>query len=219
LRCHQLLDAPSSTSAEGQLHYPKILLSPRAPSARLRTHERVERALPAGEDFADIRNVIAEATENVTPRSAVPCAGARPQRRNRRRSGRRYRDRNRLALHEACHLLSDLDALTVLVTAIRFDYWLTAEGRGDRYSSSRPDRGHPRAKSMNFTNSSLSDRFGDGAPTSSAFRSASRVTCLLYSALTVASVYPSNSSRGNIEPSKLLNQVALCARFSPWCSS
>jgi hypothetical protein len=93
-------------------------------------HDRFERALGAGGDFADIRDVAAKAAETVARLAAnfhvlahgpggVIDAGA-------------IGDAATVIgwhLHEARRLLADLDTPTDLAAAIRLDHWLIGEAR------------------------------------------------------------------------------------------
>jgi putative DNA primase/helicase len=130
LRIRELLDTPLCTHADGGLQPPELSLSPAAHAAWVHTHDRCERALAAGGDFAGIRDVAAKAAENVARLAAlfhvlahgpggVIDAGA-------------IGDAATVIgwhLREARRLLSDLDTPTDLAAAIRLDHWLIAEAR------------------------------------------------------------------------------------------
>ena len=130
LRIRELLDTPLTTHADGGLQPIEVPLSPPAHAAWVQAHDRIERALAAGGDFADIRDVAAKAAENVARLAALFHVLAHGP------SGAIYADAVRAAdtvigwhLHEARRVLSDLDTPTDLVAAIRLDAWLIAEGR------------------------------------------------------------------------------------------
>jgi putative DNA primase/helicase len=130
LRISELLDTPLSTHADGGLQPPELTLSPAAHSAWVQAHDRFERALGVGGDFADIRDVAAKAAENIARLAAlfhvlahgpggVIDAGA-------------ISDAATVIgwhLHEARRLLTDLDTPSDLAAAIRLDHWLIAEAR------------------------------------------------------------------------------------------
>jgi putative DNA primase/helicase len=129
-RVRELLDTPLCTYADGGLQPIELALSPPAHAAWVQAHDRIERALAAGGDFADIRDVAAKAAENVArlaslfhvlthgPGGVVNADGIDAA-------------ANVIGwhLHEARRLLSDLDTPSDLVAAIRLDAWLIAEAR------------------------------------------------------------------------------------------
>jgi putative DNA primase/helicase len=130
LRIRELLDTPLSTHADGGLQPIELALSPPAHSAWVQAHDRIERALAAGGDFADIRDVAAKAAENVARLASLFHVLAHGP------SGMVDAEAVHAAatvinwhLHEARHLLSDLDSPSDLVAAIRLDAWLIAEAR------------------------------------------------------------------------------------------
>jgi putative DNA primase/helicase len=94
----------------------------------VQAHDRIERALAAGGDFADIRDVAAKAAENVARLAALFHVLAQGP------SGMIDAEAVHAAatvigwhLYEARRLLSDLDTPTDLSAAIRLDAWLMAE--------------------------------------------------------------------------------------------
>ena len=64
LRNRELLDTPLSTHADGGLQPIELALGAPAQAAGVLAHDRIERALAAGADFTDIRDVAAKAAEN-----------------------------------------------------------------------------------------------------------------------------------------------------------
>jgi putative DNA primase/helicase len=130
LRIRELLDTPLSTHADGGLQPSELTLSPAAHSAWVEAHDRFERALAAGGDFADIRDVAAKAAENVARLAAnfhVLAHGPGGV-----IDAEAIDDAATVIgwhLHEARRLLSDLDTPTDLAAAIRLDHWLIAEAR------------------------------------------------------------------------------------------
>ena len=130
LRIRELLDTPLATHADGGLQPIQLALSPPAHAAWVQAHDRFERALAAGGDFADIRDVAAKAAENVARLAAIFHVLAHGP------GGVVNAEAIHAAaivigwhLHEARRLLSDLDTPTALVAAIRLDAWLNAEAR------------------------------------------------------------------------------------------
>ena len=130
LRISELLDTPLATHSDGGLQPPELTLSPAAHAAWVQTHDRFERALAAGGDFADIRDVAAKAAENVARLAALFHVLAH--------SPGGVIDADAIGdaatvvgwhLHEARRLLSDLDTPSDLAAAIRLDHWLIAEAR------------------------------------------------------------------------------------------
>ena len=96
----------------------------------MQAHDRIERALAAGGDFADIRDGAAKAAENVARLAALfhvlahgPCGAVDAEAIHAAATVIAWH------LHEARRLLSDLDTPTDLVAAIRLDAWLIAEAR------------------------------------------------------------------------------------------
>jgi putative DNA primase/helicase len=134
LRVRELLDTPMTTHADGGLQPIELALSPPAHAAWVQEHDRIERALAAGGDFADIRDVAAKAAENVARLAALFHVLAHDP------GGVVDAEAVHTAatiigwhLHEARRLLSDFDTPRNLVAAIRLDAWLIAEvgRRGD----------------------------------------------------------------------------------------
>ena len=130
LRIRELLDTPLCTHADGALQPPELALSPPAHAAWVQAHDRIERALAVGGDFAEIRDVAAKAVENVARLAALFHVLAHGP------GGVVNAETIHAAatiigwhLHEARRLLSDLDTPTDLSAAIRFDAWLVAEAR------------------------------------------------------------------------------------------
>ncbi len=130
LRIRELLDTPLTTHADGGLQPIELALSPTAHAAWVQAHDRIERALAAGGDFADIRDVAAKAAENVARLAALfhvlahgPCGVVDADAVNAAATVISWH------LREARRLLSDLDTPTDLVAAIRLDAWLIAEAR------------------------------------------------------------------------------------------
>jgi putative DNA primase/helicase len=130
LRIRELLDTPLTTHADGGLQPIELALSPAAHAAWVQAHDHIERALAAGGDLADIRDVAAKAAENVARLAALfHVLTHRP-------GGVVNAETIHAAatiigwhLHEARRLLSDLDTPTDLSAAIRLDAWLIAEAR------------------------------------------------------------------------------------------
>jgi hypothetical protein len=130
LRIRELLDTPLCTHADGGLQPLELALSPPAHAAWVQAHDRIERALAAGGDFADIRDVAAKAAENVARLAALfHTLRYGPD-------GEVDAEAVHAAaivigwhLYEARRLLSDLDTPADLVAAIRLDTWLIAEAR------------------------------------------------------------------------------------------
>jgi putative DNA primase/helicase len=129
-RVRELLEMPLSTHADGGLQPAELALSPPAHAAWVQAHDRIERALAAGGDFAAIRDVAAKAAENVARLAALfhvlahgPCREID--------AGSVDAAANVIGwhLHEARRLLSDLDTPSDLIAAIRLDAWLIAEAR------------------------------------------------------------------------------------------
>ena len=130
LRIRELLDTPLTTHADGGLQPIELALSPPAHAAWVQAHDRIERALAAGGDFADIRDVAAKAAENVARLAALFHVLTHGP------GGVVTAETIHAAatiigwhLHEARRLLSDLDTPTDLSAAIRLDAWLIAEAR------------------------------------------------------------------------------------------
>jgi putative DNA primase/helicase len=130
LRIRELLDTPLTTHADGGLQPIELALSSMAHAAWVQAHDRIERALATGGDFADIRDVAAKAAENVARLAALFHVLAHGP------GGMVDAGAVQAAatvigwhLHEARRLLSDLDTPTDLVAAIRLDAWLIAEAR------------------------------------------------------------------------------------------
>ena len=98
LRIRDLLDTPQTTHADGGLQPIELALSPPAHAAWVQPNDRIERALAAGGDFADIRDVAAKAAENVA-RLAAPfhVLAQGPRRRGRRQRSLRPRSSDQLA--------------------------------------------------------------------------------------------------------------------------
>ncbi len=71
LRIRELLDTPLTTHADGGLQPIELATSPPAHAARVHVLARIERALAAGGDFADIRDVAAKVAENVARLAAL----------------------------------------------------------------------------------------------------------------------------------------------------
>ena len=166
LRIRELLDTPLCTHADGGLQPPELTLSPAAHSAWVEAHDRFERALAAGGDLADIRDVAAKAAENVARLAAnfqVLAHGPGE-----------VIDADAICdaatvigwhLHEARRLLSELDSSTDFAAAIRLDDWLIAEARrtGDhRIPTPRVYQRGPRcvreAKTMKAALATLTER-------------------------------------------------------------
>jgi putative DNA primase/helicase len=129
-RIRELLDTPLCTHADGGLQPIELALSPPAHSAWVQAHDRIERALASGGDFADIRDVAAKAAENVARLAALFHVLAHGP------GGVVNAETIHAAatiigwhLHEARRLLSDLDTPADLSAAIRLDAWLIAEAR------------------------------------------------------------------------------------------
>jgi putative DNA primase/helicase len=130
LRIRELLDTPLCTHADGGLQPPELSLSPAAHSAWVEAHDRFERALAAGGDLADIRDVAAKAAENVARLAALFHVLAHGP--GGMVDGEAVGDAATVIgwhLHEARRLLADLDTPTELAAAIRLDHWLIAEAR------------------------------------------------------------------------------------------
>jgi putative DNA primase/helicase len=130
LRISELLDTPLTTHADGGLQPIDLALSPTAHAAWVQAHDRIERALAAGGDFADIRDVAAKAAENVARLAALLHTLTHGP------GGVIDAEAIHAAatvigwhLREARRLLSDLDTPNDLVAAIRLDAWLIAEAR------------------------------------------------------------------------------------------
>jgi putative DNA primase/helicase len=128
LRIRDLLDTPLCTHADGGLQPIELALSPPAHAAWVQAHDRIERALAADGDFADIRDVAAKAAENVARLAALfhvlthgPGGVVNAETIHAAATIIGWH------LHEARRLLSDLDTPTDLVAAIRLDAWLTSE--------------------------------------------------------------------------------------------
>jgi putative DNA primase/helicase len=166
LRIRELLDRPLSTHADGGLQPLELALSPPAHSAWVQAHDRIERALGAGGDLADIRDVAAKAAENIARLAAlfhvlahgpggVMNEGA-------------IDDAATVIswhLHEARRLLADLDTPTDLAAAIRLDDWLIAEARRNNNHCIPTPRVYQRgpscvrdAKAMKTALATLADR-------------------------------------------------------------
>jgi putative DNA primase/helicase len=130
LRIRELLDTPLCTHADGGLQPLELALSPPAHAAWVQAHDRIERALAAGGDFAAIRDVAAKAAENVARLAALFHVLAHGP------GGVIDTEAIHAAatiigwhLHEARRLLSELDTSTELAAAIGLDNWLIAEAR------------------------------------------------------------------------------------------
>lgn len=130
LRIRELLDTPLTTHADGGLQPIELALAPPAHAAWVQSHDHIERALAAGGDFADIRDVAAKAAENVARLAALFHMLAHGP------GGEVDAEAVHAAvtiigwhLHEARRLLSELDTQTDLSAAIRLDAWLIAEAR------------------------------------------------------------------------------------------
>ncbi|MCA3101872.1 MAG: DUF3987 domain-containing protein [Rhodocyclaceae bacterium] len=127
-RVRALLDTPLAMDAQGGLAPTMLDLSHAAHASWVRAHDRIERQLGGGGDYAAIRDVAAKAAENIARLAALlhvldhGPAGAIDAGCIERAV--RIVDWH---LHEARRLLADLDAPPELATAIRFDAWLRNE--------------------------------------------------------------------------------------------
>ena len=76
LRIRELLGTPLCTYADGGLQPIELALSPPAHTAWMQAHDRIERALGAGGDLADIRDVAAWTAEKACVAKAIADARA-----------------------------------------------------------------------------------------------------------------------------------------------
>jgi putative DNA primase/helicase len=127
-RVRALLDTPLAMDAQGGLSPTMLDLSHAARAAWVQAHDRIERQLGGGGDYAAIRDVAAKAAENIARLAALlhvldhGADGAID-------AGCIERAVRIVDWHlrEASRLLADLDAPPELAAAIRFDAWLRSE--------------------------------------------------------------------------------------------
>lgn len=127
-RVRALLDTPLTMDAQGGLAPTMLHFSHAAHAAWVEAHDRIERELARGGQYAAIRDVAAKAAENIARLAALlhvldhGPAGAIDK--------ACIESASRIVnwhLHEACRLLADLDAPPDLAAATRFDAWLRDE--------------------------------------------------------------------------------------------
>ncbi len=166
LRIRELLEMPLLTDADGGLQPAELALSPPAHFAWVQAHDRIERALGAGGDLADIRDVAAKAAENIARLAALFHVLAHGPG-GVMNEGAIVDAATVIGwhLHEARRLLSDLDTPADLAAAIRLDDWLIAEARRNSNHRIPTPRVYQRgpscvrdAKAMKMALATLTDR-------------------------------------------------------------